>query len=91
MHTFTHSCTHYPSLPRPPRGWGGRAVLTDAGGDGGAALLVALGAAVAGDARHAVLTRALTRRLVTRLTGRAHRVAVTGWGEERRHRYHRHH
>lgn len=54
---------------------------TYAGGDRRAALLVALGTAVTGDARHAVLTGALARRLVTRLTCRTHRVAVTGWRE----------
>lgn len=52
--------------------------LTDAGGDGRAALLVALGAAVAGDPCHAVLAGALTRRLVTRLTRRPDWMAITG-------------
>lgn len=51
---------------------------TDAGGDGGAALLVALGAAVAGDACHTILAWALTRGLVAGFAGGAHRVAITG-------------
>lgn len=54
--------------------------LTDAGGDGGAALLVTFGAAVAGDASDAILAGALACGLVARLAGCTHRVAVTGWG-----------
>lgn len=53
--------------------------LTDAGRHGRAALLVALGAAVAGDAGDAVLAGALACGLVARLARCAHRVAVTGW------------
>ena len=52
-------------------------VLTDAWCHWGAALLVALGTAVTGDARHPVLAWTLACRLVTRLPCRAHRVAVT--------------
>lgn len=41
--------------------------LTDTGGYGRAALLVALGTAVAGDPRHAVLAGTLACCLITRL------------------------
>lgn len=41
--------------------------LTDAWSDGGAALLVALGTAVAGDPGHSILAGALARGLVARL------------------------
>ena len=51
-------------------------VLTDAGGDLGSALLVALGAAVAGDASHTVLAGALAGALVARLSGCPDRVAL---------------
>lgn len=61
----------------------GAAALTDAGGHRRAALLVALGTAVAGEASHAILARALPRRLVAGLAGRADRVAVAGWVERR--------
>lgn len=54
--------------------------LTDAGGHRWAALLVALGATVAGDAGDTVLAGALACGLVARLACGAHRVAVTGWG-----------
>lgn len=54
--------------------------LTDAGGHRWTALLVALGAAVAGDASNAVLAGALACGLVARLACCAHRVAVTSWG-----------
>ena len=54
--------------------------LTDAGGHGRAALLVALGAAVAGDAGDAVLAGALACGLVACFACCAYRVAVTGWG-----------
>lgn len=57
--------------------------LTDAGGHGRAALLVALGAAVAGEAGDAVLARALPRGLVAGLAGRADGVAVASWVGER--------
>ena len=56
--------------------------LTDAGCDGGAALLVALGTAVAGEPRHAVLAGALACGLVTRLARCSHRVAITGCHQE---------
>lgn len=70
------------TLPRPaPQPDGG---LTDAGGHGRAALLEALGAAVAGEAGHAVLARALPRRLVAGLAGGTNRVAVAGWVGRRR-------
>lgn len=42
-------------------------VLTDARSDGGAALLVALGTAVAGDPGHSILAGALACGLVARL------------------------
>lgn len=57
-----------------------RVWLTDAGGDGGTALLVAFGTAVAGDASDAIFAGALARGLVARLASSTHRVAVTGWG-----------
>lgn len=53
-------------------------VLTDARSDVGAALLVALGAAVARDASDAVLARTLPRGLVASLTGGADRMTVAG-------------
>lgn len=56
------------------------ALLTDAGGHGRAALLVALGAAVAGDASDTILAGALACGLVACLACCAHRVAVTSWG-----------
>ena len=52
---------------------------TYAGRDGRAALLVALGAAVAGDAGDAVLARALPCCLVAGLASSTNWVAVTGW------------
>lgn len=55
--------------------------LTDAGGDGRATLLVALGAAIAGDSRHAVLAGALASGLVARLPRRSHGMAIAGCGE----------
>lgn len=42
--------------------------------------MVALGAAVAGDASDTVLAGALSCGLVARFACSAHRVAVTGWG-----------
>lgn len=54
---------------------------TYAGGDGGAALLVALGTAVAGDAGHTILAGALARGLVAGFASGAHRVAIAGCGE----------
>lgn len=42
-------------------------LLTDARCDGGMALLVAAGAAIAGEARNAVLARTLTARVVADL------------------------
>lgn len=53
-------------------------VLTDARSDVGAALLVTLGAAVAGDSGDAVLARTLPRGLVASLAGGADRMAVAG-------------
>lgn len=50
--------------------------LTDAGGDGRAALLVALSAAVTGDSRHSVFAGALACRLVARLPRRSNRMAI---------------
>lgn len=61
----------------------GRGALTDAGGHGRAALLVALGAAVAGEAGDAVLAGTLPRGLVAGLARRTDGVAVTGWVGER--------
>lgn len=46
-----------------------------------ARLLVALGAAIAGGAGHAVFTGALAARLVAGLAARSHRMAVAGWRE----------
>lgn len=57
--------------------------LTDAGGHWRAALLVALGTAVAGEAGHAVLAWALPRGLVAGLASRTNWVAVTSWVGER--------
>ena len=54
-------------------------ILTDAGRDVRAALLVAPRAPVAGGAGDAVLAGALAARLVARLTGGADRVAVARW------------
>lgn len=54
--------------------------LTDAGGHGWAALLITLGATVAGDAGDTVLARALSCGLVARLACCSHRMAVTSWG-----------
>lgn len=54
---------------------------TYAGGDGGAALLVALGAAVAGDAGDTVLAGTLARGLVAGLAGGAHGVTVALCGD----------
>lgn len=54
--------------------------LTDAGGDGRAALLVALSAAVAGDPCHPVLAGTLARRLVARLPRRSDGMAVARCG-----------
>lgn len=51
---------------------------TDARGDGGAALLVAFGTSVAGDARHAVLAGTLASGLIAGLASSTHRVAITG-------------
>lgn len=53
-------------------------VLTDARSNVGAALLVALGAAVAGDTSDAVLARTLPRGLVASLTGGTDRMTVAG-------------
>lgn len=58
--------------------------LTDAGCDGGAALLVALCAAVACDAGHSILTGALACGLVTRLSRCSDRMAITRYGEKRK-------
>lgn len=66
--------------PEPPGGREEGAPRTYAGGDGRAALLVALGAAVAGDASHAVLAGTLARGLVARLASGAHGVAIAGCG-----------
>lgn len=54
-------------------------ILTDTGSDVRATLLVSLGAAIAGDARHAVLAGALARGLVAGLARGADGVAVAGW------------
>lgn len=54
---------------------------TDARGDGGAALLVAFGTAVAGDACHAVLAGTLASGLIAGLASSTHRVAITGCEE----------
>lgn len=53
---------------------------TYAGGDGRAALLVAFGAAVAGDAGHTVLAGTLAGGLVAGFASSAHRVAIAGCG-----------
>lgn len=60
-----------------------RGALTDAGGHRRAALLVALGTAIAGEAGHAVLAWALPRGLVAGLAGRTNWVAVASWVGER--------
>lgn len=60
--------------------------LTDAGGDGRAALLVSLGTAVTGDSCHSVLAGALACCLVTRLPCCPNRMAIAcyeGKGEKR--------
>lgn len=57
-----------------------RELLTDAGGHRRAALLVALGTAVAGDAGDAVLAGTLACGLVAGFARSSHRVAVTSWG-----------
>lgn len=57
--------------------------LTDAGGHRRAALLIALGTAVAGEASHAVLAWALSRGLVAGLASCTDWVAVTSWVGER--------
>lgn len=53
--------------------------LTDAGRHRGAALLVTLGTAVAGNAGDAILAGTLACGLVAGLACCSHRVAVTGW------------
>lgn len=60
-----------------------RVGLTDAGGDGRAALLVALGAAVTGDPGHSVLAGALTCCLVARLPRCSDRMAIACCGGRR--------
>ena len=68
--------------PAPTPACGRRAPWhTYAGGDGGAALLVALGTAVAGDAGHTILAGTLARGLVAGFASGAHRVAIAGCGE----------
>lgn len=57
---------------------------TDARGDGGAALLVAFGTAVAGDACHAILAGTLASGLIAGLASSTHRVAITGCEEHKR-------
>lgn len=64
----------------PGGGGGGRLARTYAGSDGRTALLVALGTAVAGDARHAILAGTLACGLIAGLAGRAHGVAIAGCG-----------
>lgn len=54
-------------------------VLTDARRNVGTALLVAAGAAVAGETSDAVLARTLTGRVVAGLAGGANRVAFAGY------------
>lgn len=56
--------------------------LTDAGGDGRTALLVAFSAAVAGDASHAIFAWALPGCLVTGFTSCTNRMAITCLWEE---------
>lgn len=64
--------------PLPSQGWKKEEqARTDAGGDGGAALLVALGTAVAGDARHSILAGTLASGLVAGLASSTHGVAIT--------------
>jgi hypothetical protein len=58
-----------------------RAAHTDARGDGRAALLVAFGTAVAGDAGHAVLAGTLASGLVAGFASSTHGVAITGCEE----------
>ena len=53
-------------------------ILTDAGGDGRLALLVALGTAVTRQPRYAVLAGTLASGLVTHLSQCSHRVALAG-------------
>lgn len=69
-----------PQPSRSPEEGGRLAPRTYAGGDGRAALLIALGAAVTGNARHTVLAGTLARGLIAGLAGRAHGVAITGCG-----------
>lgn len=70
-----------PSIPL--KQLGGADTHTDARGDGGAALLVAFGTAVAGDARHAVLAGTLASGLIAGLASSTHRVAITGCEEHK--------
>lgn len=57
--------------------------LTDARGDGRAALLVALAAPVTHDAYHAVFAGTLARRLVAGLAQGAHWMAVACCGNQK--------
>lgn len=66
--------------PHPSPSPRSRRPRTYAGGDGGAALLVAFGAAVAGDAGHAVLAGTLAGGLVAGFASSAHGVAIAGCG-----------
>ena len=74
-----------PRRASPSTRWGspsagqGAAALTDAGGHRRAALLVALGTAVAREAGYAILAWALPCRLVAGLAGCANGVAVASW------------
>jgi hypothetical protein len=66
-----HTDATTPDLPTDTRTYAWRYV--------GAALLVALGAPVARDARDAILARTLPRRLITGLPRGTDWVAVTSW------------
>lgn len=77
----SEQCSERTSLPAPtPVPWESSR-RTYAGRDGRAALLVALGAAVARDAGNAVLAGTLASGLVAGFAGSAHRVAITGCGK----------
>lgn len=62
---------------------GGEDTRTDAGSDGRAALLVAFGTAVAGDACHAVFAGTLASGLIAGLASSTHRVAIAGCQEHK--------
>lgn len=70
--------------PIPLKQTGGVDTHTDARGDGGAALLIAFGTAVAGDACHTVLAGTLAGGLIAGLASSTHRVAITGCEEHKR-------